>query len=63
MVLSMIYSFFDADHPDRQGLGNYIIMDHILRSRKAGLPYVYLGYWVDGSRRMEYKIRFSRLSA
>ncbi|MBA3897223.1 MAG: arginyltransferase, partial [Sphingomonadaceae bacterium] len=41
--LSMIYSFFDADHPLRPGLGNQIIMDHILRARNVGLPYVYLG--------------------
>ena len=56
--LSMIYSFYDADHEDRPGLGNFIIMDHILRARAAGLPYVYLGYWVRGSQRMAYKARF-----
>lgn len=56
--LSMIYSFFDADHPTRPGLGNAIIMDHILRARAAGLGYVYLGYWVKGSPRMAYKIRY-----
>jgi arginine-tRNA-protein transferase len=56
--LSMIYSFYDAEHPDRPGLGNFIIMDHILRARAAGLPYVYLGYWVRGSKRMAYKARF-----
>jgi arginyl-tRNA--protein-N-Asp/Glu arginylyltransferase len=56
--LSMIYSFFDADLPDRPGLGTYIIMDHILRAGRAGLPYVYLGYWVQGSARMQYKTRF-----
>lgn len=59
--LSMIYSFFDADHPGRAGLGNFIILDHILRARKAGLPYIYLGYWVEGSKRMEYKRRFQPL--
>ncbi|WP_373489878.1 arginyltransferase [Parasphingorhabdus sp.] len=59
--LSMIYSFFDADHGERAGLGNYIIMDHILRAKTAGLPYVYLGYWVDGSPQMEYKVRFRPL--
>lgn len=56
--LSMIYSFFEADNPDRPGLGNFIIMDHILRASEAGLPHVYLGYWVAGSKRMEYKVRY-----
>ncbi len=56
--LSMIYSFFAADDAGRPGLGNFIIMDHILRARDAGLPYVYLGYWVKGSARMAYKTRF-----
>lgn len=56
--LSMIYSFYDPEHDDRPGLGNFIIMDHILRARSAGLPYVYLGYWVRGSQRMAYKARF-----
>lgn len=56
--VSMIYSFFAADDPDRPGLGNFIIMDHILRTAAAGLPYVYLGYWVKGSARMAYKVRY-----
>ncbi len=56
--LSMIYSFYDPDHTSREGLGNYIILDHIERARSLGLPYVYLGYWVDGSARMQYKIRY-----
>ncbi len=56
--LSMIYSFFAADRADRPGLGNLIIMDHILRARAAGLAYVYLGYWVKGSPRMSYKTRY-----
>ncbi len=56
--LSMIYSFFATDEDARPGLGNYIIMDHIARAREARLPYVYLGYWVKGSARMAYKIRF-----
>ena len=59
--LSMIYSFFDADHAGRKGLGNYIILDHIVRAAKAGLPYVYLGYWVEGAPRMQYKIRYKPL--
>ena len=56
--LSMIYSFFAADDEGRPGLGNYIIMDHILRARSVGLGYVYLGYWVKGSQRMAYKTRY-----
>jgi len=56
--LSMIYSFFDPDRSDRMGLGSYIIIDHVLRAQRAGLPYVYLGYWVEGSDRMGYKIRY-----
>jgi arginine-tRNA-protein transferase len=56
--LSMIYSFYDPQHETRTGLGNYIILDHIQRASRAGLPYVYLGYWVEGSARMQYKIRY-----
>jgi len=59
--LSMIYSFFETENEDRPSMGNYIIMDHILRARKSGLPYVYLGYWVEGSRRMQYKVRYQPL--
>lgn len=55
---SMIYSFFKPDHPGRDGLGTYIIMDHIARAARAGLPHVYLGYWIEGCRRMEYKTNF-----
>lgn len=59
--LSMIYSFYDPDHTTRSGLGNYIILDHIRRSKETGLPFVYLGYWVDGSTRMQYKVRYRPL--
>ena len=59
--LSMIYSFFDVGAKARKGLGTYIILDHIVRAGKAGLPYVYLGYWVESSPRMAYKARFRPL--
>lgn len=59
--LSMIYSFYDAKHPSRAGLGNYIILDHVRRAAAEGLPYVYLGYWVEGSPRMQYKVRYRPL--
>jgi arginine-tRNA-protein transferase len=55
--LSMVYSFFD---PSLQGrsLGTFMILDHIARARRQGLPYVYLGYWIEGSKKMDYKGRF-----
>ena len=59
--LSMIYSFYDPGHARRSGLGNYIILDHIRRADEMGLPYVYLGYWVEGSARMQYKVRYRPL--
>ncbi len=55
--LSMVYSFFDPEQADRS-LGTFMILDHIERARKMGLAYVYLGYWVQGSRKMDYKGRF-----
>lgn len=59
--LSMVYSFYDPQHESRSGLGNFIILDHILRAVRVGLPYVYLGYWVEGSARMQYKVRYRPL--
>jgi leucyl-tRNA---protein transferase len=56
--LSMVYSFYDPHHPTRTGLGTFIILDHIRHASDIGLPYVYLGYWVEGSACMEYKVRF-----
>lgn len=55
--LSMVYSFFDPTQPERS-LGTFMILDHIRRARQMGLPYVYLGYWVSGSGKMDYKRRF-----
>lgn len=58
--LSMVYSFYDPDLAAKS-LGTYIILDHIRIAQEAGLPYVYLGYWVPGSRKMGYKANFSAL--
>ncbi len=55
--LSMDYSFFEPSEENRS-LGTFMILDHIARARRMGLPYVYLGYWIDGSRKMSYKSRF-----
>ncbi len=56
--LSMVYSFFDPERA-RDSLGTYLILDHVDIAREAGLPYVYLGYWVPGSAKMGYKANFS----
>ena len=55
--LSMVYSYYNPEMEDRS-LGTFMILDHIARARAAGLPHVYLGYWVNGSRKMAYKVRF-----
>ncbi|MEF2070935.1 arginyltransferase [Consotaella aegiceratis] len=55
--LSMVYSFYEPDVEERS-LGSFMILDHIMRAKAMGLPYLYLGYWVKGSRKMDYKIRF-----
>jgi leucyl-tRNA---protein transferase len=55
--ISMVYSFFEPGLEDTSP-GTFMILDHIARAQAMGLKYLYLGYWVDGSRKMEYKSRF-----
>lgn len=55
---SMVYSFFDPAE-EKRSLGTWMILDHIERTMQEGLPHVYLGYWVKGSRKMDYKTRFN----
>jgi arginyl-tRNA--protein-N-Asp/Glu arginylyltransferase len=55
--ISMVYSFYDPDQPARS-LGTYMILEQVAFARKLGLPFVYLGYWINGSRKMRYKKRF-----
>lgn len=60
--LSMVYSFFDPADRARS-LGTFMILDHLARARALGKPYVYLGYWIEGCRKMSYKARFRPLEA
>ncbi len=55
--LSMVYSYYEPEAAHRS-LGTYMILDHIVRAKKLGLPHLYLGYWVEGSKKMAYKARF-----
>jgi arginine-tRNA-protein transferase len=55
--LSMVYSFFNPKY-EKRSLGTFMILDHINRARSLGLPHVYLGYWVKGSPKMDYKTRY-----
>ena len=55
--LSMVYSFYEPQFVERS-LGVYMILEHISRAKAAGLEHLYLGYWVEGSAKMDYKSRF-----
>lgn len=59
---SAVYSFFDA-RQDTRSLGTFLILMLIERCRREKLPHVYLGYWIDASRKMAYKARFRPLEA
>lgn len=58
--LSAVYSFFEPSQSERS-LGTYMVMRLIERTHAAGLPYLYLGYWIAGSRKMAYKANFRPL--
>jgi arginyl-tRNA--protein-N-Asp/Glu arginylyltransferase len=55
--LSLVYSFYEPSMAKRS-LGSFVILDHVVQARLAELGYVYLGYWVPGSPKMDYKARY-----
>lgn len=57
---SMVYSFFNPEQKTRS-LGNFMILDHIKHAKLAQQPYLYLGFWVQDSPKMNYKQRFRPL--
>jgi len=58
--LSLVYSFFDPDE-GRRSLGQYVVLDHLRQASVVQLAHIYLGYWVEGSVKMDYKARFRPL--
>lgn len=55
--ISLVYSFFDPALYNKS-VGTYIILETIDYAISVGALYVYLGYWVKGSQKMDYKVNF-----
>ncbi|HEV2680870.1 MAG TPA: arginyltransferase [Rhodanobacter sp.] len=58
--ISAVYTFFDPDETAR-GLGTYAILQQVALARRRGMPWLYLGFWIDGHPKMDYKRRFRPL--
>ncbi|MFT6034224.1 MAG: arginyl-tRNA--protein-N-Asp/Glu arginylyltransferase [Arenicella sp.] len=58
--ISAVYTFFDPDYSNRS-IGTYAILYALKLSKVHNIPFVYLGYWIDGSPKMNYKRKFKPL--
>lgn len=58
--LSAVYTFFDPNLP-RRSLGTHAILSQIRLAAEQGLDYLYLGFWIAGHPKMDYKKRFAGL--
>ena len=59
---SAVYSFFEPDE-GRRSLGTYMVIGLVDLARRDDLDNVYLGYLIDGCRKMSYKTAFRPLEA
>ncbi|TWH06002.1 MULTISPECIES: arginyltransferase [Pseudoxanthomonas] len=60
--LSAVYTFYEPEEAAR-GLGTLAILRQLEWARREGLAHLYLGYWIDGHAKMDYKRRFRPLEA
>jgi arginine-tRNA-protein transferase len=58
--ISAVYTFYDPNEQER-GLGTFAIMQQIELAKRRGIPWVYLGFWIEGHPKMDYKRRFKPL--
>lgn len=58
--VSAVYSFFDPDLT-RQSLGTFMVLKLVEYTKNLGLPYVYLGYYIEKCQNMAYKNQFQPL--
>ena len=61
-ALSAVYTFYAPEADDRS-LGTFAILQQIAWAQRDGRRHLYLGYWIDGHRKMDYKRRFQPLEA
>ncbi len=53
-ALSAVYTFYAPELASRS-LGSYAILRQLQRARDEGREHVYLGFWLDGHPKMDYK--------
>ena len=59
-AMSAVYTFYDPDESQR-GLGTLAILRQLEWAAREGREHLYLGYWIAGHDKMDYKRRFQPL--
>jgi len=58
--LSAVYTFFEPEQSKRS-LGTFAILQQVWLAKLYMLPHIYLGYWIKGHPKMDYKQNFRGL--